>query len=172
VSEPVRAVGKPLRDPTTVSLVSHTEVVAVRVVPADRDRAFAAFVVPELIARWWGPTGWRTEVVAIDVQVGGKYSIRLCGPKGEVHLRRGEYLEVVPGRRLVRTLEFGEFPGLSVVETIEFVPARGGTRVTLSTRFPEVGASSDLTAAGIQNGVRSLFARLAQLFEPAPAVGS
>jgi len=147
-------------EPTVISLPTETEVIAVRVFPVSRERVFAAFVTPELVARWWGPAGWRTIVDAMDVRVGGRYRIRLLSADGEVRHRSGAYREIVPGTLLVRTLEFGEFEGLTVVESIRFEPVAGGTRVTLRTEFPSPADPSRLTAGGIQNGVRSLFRRL------------
>lgn len=153
---------------TAISLPTDTEIIAVRVFPVSCARAYAAFVTPELLARWWGPAGWRTVVDAMDVRVGGRYQIRLLGADGEVMHRTGAYREIVPGSLLVRTLEFGEFAELTVIESIQFEPVPGGTRVTLRTEFPSPADPSRLTAAGIQNGVRSLFRRLDALLSEAP----
>ncbi len=150
----------PSPDPTQIATPTGTVIIAVRVFGASRERAYAAFVTPEVVARWWGPEGWRTVVDAMDVRVSGRYRIRLLGPGGEVHLRTGTYREVVSGSLLVRTLEFGEFDGLTVVESIRFESTPEGTRVTLRTDFPSPVDPHRLTAAGIQNGVRSLFRRL------------
>jgi uncharacterized protein YndB with AHSA1/START domain len=157
----------PPPDATQIALPTETEIIAVRVFPGKRERVFEAFVTPKLIARWWGPEGWRTIVDAMEVRVGGQYRIRLLGPEGQVHHRTGTYREILPWSRLVRTLEFGEFTGLVVVESIHFETVPGGTRVTLRTEFPSPADPNGLTAGGIQNGVRSLFRRLdALISEP------
>jgi len=156
----------------TISLPSDSQIVAVRSFAASRDRVFAAFVEPRLIERWWGPVGWQTTVETLDLRVGGHYRIRLTGPNGEVRFRDGVFREIVPGTRLVRTLGFGEFPGLRVVETVRFEDIDGGTRVTLRTEFPSPPEPERLTAAGIQNGVRSLLHRLEQLLRDETAEGS
>jgi uncharacterized protein YndB with AHSA1/START domain len=168
VSDSGSGTASPPPDATGITVPTETEIVAVRVFPASRERAYAAFVTPELVAQWWGPVGWRTVVDAMDVRVGGRYRIRLLGPGGQVHHRTGTYREVVPGSLLVRTLEFGEFDGLAVVESILFEPAPRGTRVTLRTEFPSPADPDRLTAAGIQNGVRSLFRRLDAFLSEAP----
>lgn len=155
-------------DATVIAFPAETEIVAVRVFPASRERVYAAFVTPKLLAQWWGPAGWRTCVDEMDVRVGGRYRIRLLGPEGQVHHRTGTYREVVPGSRLVRTLEFGEFNGLTVVESILFDPVPGGTRVTLGTDFPSPADPHRLTAAGIQNGVRALLRRLDAILSETP----
>jgi uncharacterized protein YndB with AHSA1/START domain len=158
----------PSFDSTVITVPTEAEIIAARIFPASPERVFAAFVTPELVVRWWGPVGWRTIVDEMDVRVGGQYRIRLLGPGGQVHRRTGTYREIVPGLLLVRTLEFGEFSGLTVVESIRFESVPGGTRVTLRTEFPSPAEPSRLTAAGIQNGVRSLFDRLATLLAEDP----
>lgn len=158
-------------DPTDVRLPSDTEIVAVRQFRAARAHVYAAFVTPELLERWWGPAGWRTTVERIEPRAGGTWRIRLTGPSGEQHVRHGSYLEVVPEYRIVRTLAFGEFPGLSVVETVEFEGSGDVTRVTLRTVFPSPVDPERLTPAGIQNGVRSLLDRLSLLVEASRSSG-
>ena len=147
---------------TLISLPSDTEIVAVRRYRAPRDRVFAAFITPRLIERWWGPAGWRTFVESMEARAGGRFRIRLLGPSGEVHLWVGTILELIPEVRLVRTLEFDRFPGLRLVETALFEDTDDGTRVTLRTDFPSPPDPERMTAAGIQNGVRSTLDRLDQ----------
>ncbi|MFY9717043.1 MAG: SRPBCC domain-containing protein [Thermoplasmata archaeon] len=159
------------RDTTVITVPTEIDVIAVRVFPVSRERAYAAFVTPELVAQWWGPAGWRTIVDAMEVRVGGRYQIRLLGPDGQMNRRSGTYREIVPGSLLVRTLEFGEIDGLTVVESIHFEPAPGGTRVTLRTEFPSPVDPNRLTPSGIQNGVRSLFRRLGTLLSETSAGG-
>jgi len=158
-------------DETLISLPSDTEIVAVRRYRAPRDRVFAAFVTPRLIERWWGPTGWRTFVDSMEARAGGRFRIRLLGPSGEVHLWVGTILELVPGVRLVRTLEFDRFPGLRLVETALFEDADDGTRVTLRTEFPPPPDPERMTAASIQNGVRSTLDRLDQFLSKSTTDG-
>jgi len=148
---------------TLISLPSDTEIVAVRRFRAPRDRVFAAFITPRLIERWWGPAGWRTFVDSMEARAGGQFRIRLLGPSGEVHLWAGTILELIPEVRLVRTLEFDKFPGLRLVETALFEDTDDGTRVTLRTDFPSPPDPERMTAASIQNGVRSTLDRLDQL---------
>ena len=157
----------PPTDETEISVPTETVIIAVRVFPAAADRAFAAFVTPELVARWWGPAGWQTVVEAMEVKVGGRYRLRLIGPGGQVHRRSGTYREIVQGARLVRTLEFAEFDGLTVTESILFEPVPGGTRITVRTEFPAPADPGRLTARGIRDGVRSLLRRLDALLAEA-----
>jgi uncharacterized protein YndB with AHSA1/START domain len=56
---------------TTLTTPSDREIVTERVFDAPRERVFAAFSDPELIAQWWGPRGVTTIVDQMDVRPGG-----------------------------------------------------------------------------------------------------
>lgn len=55
---------------------------------------------------WWCPRPWRTEIVEQDWRAGGRASVIMHGPDGEVHPHDGIFLEVVPGVRFVSTDAF------------------------------------------------------------------
>ena len=86
---------------------------------------------------WFCPKPWRAEVVAMDLRTGGRSSLTMHGPDGEVMPNEGVYLEVVPERRVVFTDAFrdGWIPqGPFMVGFMEFAPQgdkthyRGGAR--------------------------------------------
>jgi len=130
MSDSQSGTASPPHDATGITVPTETEIVAVRVFPASRERAYAAFVTPELVAQWWGPVGWRTVVDAMEVRVGGRYRIRLLGPGGQVHHRTGTYREVVPVSLLVRfpNLLFvnPRIPARSVSELVAYLKANPG----------------------------------------------
>jgi uncharacterized protein YndB with AHSA1/START domain len=76
--------------------------------PARVERVFAACVEPGKIVQWWGPLGFTTPSLDLDVQEGGRYRIRMQPPDGEAFHLRGEFSEVAPPRRLVFTFEWEE----------------------------------------------------------------
>ena len=47
---------------TIISTPSEREIASERIFDAPRERVFAAYTDPELIARWWGPRGTSTTV--------------------------------------------------------------------------------------------------------------
>src|SRR4029453_2742949 len=70
------------------------------VLPATRDRVFKALTDPDDLAYWWGPDGFKTEVVASDLRAGGRYRFAMQPPEGELFYLTGEFREVVPPERL------------------------------------------------------------------------
>jgi uncharacterized protein YndB with AHSA1/START domain len=59
---------------------------------------------PELFKKWYGPTGFSVPVAEMDVRVGGKHLFCMQSPDGSMKMwSTGEYLEVVPNKRLVYT---------------------------------------------------------------------
>ena len=104
-----------------------------RVVPAPRERVFAACIDPEQLARWWGPADFTSSGVELDARAGGRYRIRMQPPEGEAFHLRGEFVEIDPPRRLVYTFEW-EQPDPDDLETtvmLSFLEHDTGTTVVL-----------------------------------------
>src|ERR1700727_1626610 len=90
---------------TTVSTPSAREVVSERVFDAPRERVFAAFTDPTLIAQWWGPHGTETTVALLDVRPGGRWRFQIRNSDGKQNGFGGIYREVSQPERIVQTFE-------------------------------------------------------------------
>lgn len=104
-----------------------------RVLPQPPDRVFAAFVEPETLAEWWGPVGFTSPSVELDVRAGGQYRIGMQPPHADLFHLRGEFREVDPPRRLAYTFEW-EPPDpddRETLVTLTFEPVAHGTRLVL-----------------------------------------
>jgi uncharacterized protein YndB with AHSA1/START domain len=77
------------------------EVVLVRVLDAPRDEVFAAWTDPDALCEWFGPDGYTCVVHEMDARVGGRTRLDMTAPDGTQYSGRFDYLEVVPGERLV-----------------------------------------------------------------------
>src|SRR5688572_30030852 len=55
-------------------------VAAHRTLPAPVDAVWAAFTEPDLVRRWWGPTGFSCPVARMDVRVGGASLLTMRAP--------------------------------------------------------------------------------------------
>lgn len=75
---------------------------------APRERVFRALTEPAELARWWGPHGFTTPEVELDLRVGGGYRFTMQPPDGEPFHLSGELLEVHPPSRLVSTFRWDE----------------------------------------------------------------
>jgi uncharacterized protein YndB with AHSA1/START domain len=106
---------------------------------ASPEKVFQAWTDPEMLRKWFGPKGVRTEPAEVDVRIGGAYQFIMTLPDGNVVNHYGKYKEIDPPRRLVFTwvLEGQACEGSadSFAETlvsIEFEDMGGATRLTLT----------------------------------------
>ena len=79
-----------------------------KVLQAPIERVFASCVEPEKLAEWWGPAGFTTPGLDLDVRDGGQFRITMQPPDAAAFHLRGEFREVDPPRRLVYTFEWEE----------------------------------------------------------------
>ena len=79
-----------------------------RVLPAPRRLVFRACTEPDELARWWGPHGFTTPEVDLDLRVGGGYRFGMQPPDGELFHLSGEFREIEPPARLVYTFRWEE----------------------------------------------------------------
>jgi uncharacterized protein YndB with AHSA1/START domain len=79
-----------------------------RILHAPRKRVYAACTAPDQLREWWGPAGFTTPAVELDVRVGGRYRITMQPPDGDAFHVSGRYSEVDPHRRLAYTFEWEE----------------------------------------------------------------
>jgi uncharacterized protein YndB with AHSA1/START domain len=111
---------------------------------------FAAFVVTETLAKWWGPHGFVTPDVELDAHEGGRYRITMQPPEGDAFHLGGEFRVVDPPRRLVYTFEWEE-PDTDDRETVvglSFFPHEQGTKIVLEQAGFETEARRALHDAG------------------------
>ena len=79
-----------------------------REVPASRPVVFGACVEPDDLAQWWGPHGFTTPHIELDLRVGGRYRFGMQPPDGELFHLSGEFREIEPPARLVYTFRWEE----------------------------------------------------------------
>ena len=77
-----------------------------RVIPAARPRVFNALTEPAELAKWWGPKGFTSPSVELDLRVGGSYRIAMQPPDGELFYLTGEFREVDPPSGLEYTFRW------------------------------------------------------------------
>jgi uncharacterized protein YndB with AHSA1/START domain len=106
-----------------------------RVIPAARERVFAAWTTPDAIKVWFGPENCRVLDAQIDLRVEGEYCFSLSTQQlGEIKVR-GQYREVTPPAKLVYTWRWEGNPELTVgtsLVTVEFISAGTSTEIHLT----------------------------------------
>ena len=102
-----------------------------RVLRAPPERVYRAFLDPAALAKWLPPHGFTGTVHELDAKVGGKYRMSFTNfGSGNSHSFGGEYLELVPGKRIVHTDRFDDpnLPG-EMITTITLVKVSCGTEL-------------------------------------------
>jgi len=111
-----------------------------RVYDAPLQAVWEAWTNPEEVAQWWGPRGFTITTHSHDLRTGGHWSYTMHGPDGTDFENTTQYLEVVPGQRMV--YDHGghkDRPPLFRVTAL-FTERGGRTQLDLSMAFatPEV----------------------------------
>ena len=96
---------------------------------------FAAWTSPEMLRRWYGPgADWDIPLAELDLRVGGRLSVAMRSPAGDIVGGAGEYREIDPPRRLVFTWTWDRDAGeaTQLVE-VEFTDNFDGTTTVVLT---------------------------------------
>jgi uncharacterized protein YndB with AHSA1/START domain len=97
---------------------------------------FAAWTDAAQLRHWLAPAPCEVVEAAADPRPGDRYRIVVIAPDGQRHITSGEYREVVPNARLVKTwIYHGESPAVDRYPTLLTVDFRASgprsTEITL-----------------------------------------
>ena len=135
-----------------------------RVFTAQPEKVYRAFVEPDAVASWLPPFGFICTVHELRAEVGGTHRMSFRNfTTGHSHAFGGEYLELVPGERLVYTDSFDD-PNMP-----------GHMKVTVTLRRVSVGTEMKVIQEGIPDAIppegcylgwQESLRKLAHLVEP------
>lgn len=82
------------------------ELVLNRLLDAPAEKLFKLWTDPSSYGEWFCPKPWTVSHAACDFRPGGASRVTMKGPNGEVVENPGQYLEVIPNRKLAFTDAF------------------------------------------------------------------
>ncbi|MEH6809285.1 MAG: SRPBCC domain-containing protein [Hyphomonas oceanitis] len=126
-----------MADPTALETPHEFDLVLERTIAAPAETLYRCYTEPELVCQWFCPKPWNVTEAKLDLRPGGASYHRMEGPDGEVNHVHGQYLEVVPGRRLVGT---DAYVG-------DWVPAENSPFMTSIITFKDLGDGTTLYRA-------------------------
>ena len=135
------------------------EIVLERELRGSVDAVWRSWTTIAGLEAWWGPEGWATTVLALDVRPGGLWHFAM-GPAGapaEVWIR-AVYSEVISGSVLSYVEGFSDETGADLdpeshAVTVEFFGVQAlRTRLVLRTRFTSVERLEQIAAMGMVDG--------------------
>lgn len=137
--------------------MSQYELTLTRLLDAPADKLFRCWTTPELMKQWFAPKPYTAPVIEIDLRPGGANKVVMQSPEGQEIPCPGQYLEVVPGRKLVFTDAFtGDWAPKDgapfMVTTITFAPEGDKTHYTVVARHWNEADLKKHEAMGFQEG--------------------
>ena len=134
------------------------------IVDAPRERTFNSLTESAELARWWGPHGFTTPEIALDLSVGGYYRFAMQPPDGDLFHVSGEYLEIASPSRLVYTFRWDppDPDDQETVVTLSLVAVGDTTEVALSQSEFATQARLELHRDGWSESFEKLRELLAQ----------
>jgi uncharacterized protein YndB with AHSA1/START domain len=118
----------------TPEMAEKTSLQITRLIKARPQRVYAAWTDPVQLKQWFGPEDVQTHDFAADVRIGGKFHWHLTNQEGEPMTVRGEYRELIPGKRIVFTWAWDDdeaWENRTSVVTIDLADRDGGTELRL-----------------------------------------
>ena len=125
---------------------------------APPELVFAACVQPKQLREWWGPAGFTSPQLELDVRPGGRYRIAMQPPDGDLFHLRGEFIQVESPSRLSYTFVWEE-PDADDRETVvslTFREVEGGTELALEQGEFATKARFELHRTGWTEGLERL----------------
>ncbi len=148
---------------------------------ASLDAIWSAWTDPTALAKWWGPHGMGASATA-DVRAGGVFSLTMHATDGIDYPLTGEYVEVVPGKRLVMEMHLDDHPAswhdylaqevrkaggaedvppsMTVVTAVDFAEGSGGTVVTVTQTYATLAERDAFASLGNAGGWSQSFEKL------------
>ena len=148
-----------------LTLPADDQILIKREFDAPKELVYKAFTTPELVKRWWHAKRGEMTVADIDLRVGGKWRYLMvlqCDDMSEAMEVgfHGEYLEIVPGERIVSTEIYEGLPqGVSeeegaTVNTATFTEEGGRTTITILIQAPSKAARDAIIDSGMEAGLQ------------------
>ena len=136
-------------------------------IEAKPEAVFRAWTTPELVERWWGPEGFTTRVLKLDLAIGGSFAFEMTAPSGAQCVMSGVYRRIEPSTLLV--FEIHEHCNIEMpagirpqettsVVTVEFQPTGMHTLVIVSQEALN-DSYRDLAALSWASTLKKLTAR-------------
>lgn len=123
----------------------------IRVINAPRDRVYAAWTDPAQLRQWFGPENTATYELVADARAGGDFRWETEDREGERMTASGEYLELVPNRKVVFTWQWqddDDWAAIRSIVMVELADVDGGTEVRLRHEQLPSEASRDRHTEG------------------------
>ena len=139
------------------------ELVITRRLKAPRELVWRTFEDPYLLAQWWGPENFTTDVSKLEFRAGGEWHVTMRRPDGGEHPVRYQFVEIVAPERIVyRPFRppgvVGAPPGY--LATLTFEALGDETVFTMRAEFERAADLAFAMRGGFYEGTNQAFDKL------------
>ncbi len=146
-----------------VTLPGDDQILITREFAAPRDRVYRAYTTPELVALWWHADRGTVDSIEIDLRVGGRWRYAMTASGGFPVAFHGEYLEIVPGERIVSTEIFEGMPQAAATSTVTFTDSPGGTTLAILVQHQSQANRDTHLRSGMEHGLQAALDHLEEV---------
>jgi uncharacterized protein YndB with AHSA1/START domain len=164
------------------------DLIVTRIFEAPVEQVWKAWVEPEMVRQWWGPTGFTCPLAEMDFREGGKSLVCMRAPKefgGQDMYSTWTYTKIVPNERIEYTFNFADQDGHKLTPAQVGLPAGipedgrhvvtfkelgdpstglrvGRTEMTMTEHGYTTDQTHDLSKAGLEQCLDKMAASLAK----------
>jgi uncharacterized protein YndB with AHSA1/START domain len=153
-----------------ISIDKDTDALTMTVVSefdATVERVWQLWADPRQLERWWGPEQYPATMVDHELTPGGRVSYYMTSPEGEKYHGWWQIRAVDAPRSLELEDGFADDSGqpnpdmpTTVMQVSVTERDGGGTRMTMHSTFPSAEALEQMTAMGMEEGLRSALGQI------------
>jgi uncharacterized protein YndB with AHSA1/START domain len=143
---------------------------------ATPERVWQLWADPRQLERWWGPPTYPATFTGHDLREGARISYFMTGPEGDTPKSFWDILAVDPPRRLTFRDGFANDDGTPntnmpvITADVSIDPIDGDTtRMLIQSQFPSLEALEQLSAMGMEEGLRSAVGQIDDILAETPA---
>ena len=143
-----------------MTLPTDEQILVTREFDAPAHLVYEAYTTPEHIRRWWHARRGEMTIAEVDLRVGGRWRWVMVTADGLEVGFHGEYLEIVPGEKIVSSEVYEGLPeGVSeedgsTVNTATFTEEDGRTTLTLLIQAANKTSRDAIIESGMEDGLQ------------------
>ncbi len=149
-----------MTSPVSITTPSDREVVITREFVAPARLVFDALTKPDLLKRWYGPSGWTLIVCEIDLRVDGAWHFVVQRADGKKFGQLGVYREIERPELIVNTETWDDWDAGDTLVTTTLNEHDGKTTFQSTILFPSQEVRDIVVKGGLEHGTAESYQKL------------